>query len=178
MRVLAFGASAARQSINKTFAHYTAQQLGASSLNLFDLSSLDLPLYTVDVEREKGIPQAVKDFYAEIAAADLLLISLAEHNGTYTTAFKNLFDWLSRHQSKNFADKPMLLLSTSPGGRGGKGVMEAALVRFPIHGGRIVASFSLPNFGTNFSLEAGVTDAALAAEYAAAIAAARAALGA
>lgn len=176
MRVLAFGASAARASINKTFAHYTARQLGAGELNLADLSTLNLPLYTTDVEAEQGIPQAVKDFYAEIAAADLLVISLAEHNGTYTTAFKNLFDWLSRHESKNFANKPMLLLSTSPGGRGGKGVMEAALVRFPIHGARIVASFSLPNFGTNFSAETGIANAELAAEYAAALAAARAAL--
>ena len=59
----------------------------------------------------------------------------------------------------------MLLLSTSPGGRGGKGVMDAALVRFPIHGAEIIEHFSLPKFNENFDDEQGITDPVLKAEF-------------
>jgi hypothetical protein len=44
----------------------------------------------------------------------------------------------------------MLLMAASPGGRGGAGVLEAATKRFPLHGGNIVETFSLPFFNDNF----------------------------
>jgi chromate reductase, NAD(P)H dehydrogenase (quinone) len=44
----------------------------------------------------------------------------------------------------------MLLLATSPGGRGGATVLEIAKGRFPHMGGNIIADFSLPSFGQNF----------------------------
>jgi NAD(P)H-dependent FMN reductase len=63
----------------------------------------------------------VKKFAALLDSHDAYLISLAEHNFSYTAVFKNLVDWLSR----NFADqregykntwrnKPMLLFSVTP----------------------------------------------------------------
>ena len=45
----------------------------------------------------------------------------------------------------------MLLLSTSPGARGGKSVMAMALDRFPRHDGNIVFSMSFPSFNENFN---------------------------
>jgi len=45
------------------------------------------------------------------------------------------------------------LMSTSPGGRGGAGVLEAASKRFPFHGGNVVDTFSLPFFNDNFDKE-------------------------
>jgi hypothetical protein len=50
----------------------------------------------------------------------------------------------------------MVLLSTSPGGRGGLSVLELALSQIPRFGGQVKASFSVPSFGENFDLEAGV----------------------
>jgi hypothetical protein len=50
----------------------------------------------------------------------------------------------------------MVLLSTSPGGRGGQSVLEIALSQIPRFGGQVKASVSVPSFGENFDLEAGV----------------------
>jgi NAD(P)H-dependent FMN reductase len=45
----------------------------------------------------------------------------------------------------------MLLMATSPGGRGGATVLQAAKAYFPFLGAHIVADFSFPNFYDNFS---------------------------
>ena len=66
-----------------------------------------------------------------------------------------------RHQQKLWSEKPILLLATSPGGRGGATVLNAAATTFPHLGAQVVASFSLPSFFDNFDAEAGVTDSDL-----------------
>ena len=58
---------------------------------------------------------------------------------------------MSRIDGKLWSDKPMLLMATSPGARGGATVLEIAKGRFPYMGGNIVADFSLPSFDDNFS---------------------------
>ncbi|MBL0101186.1 MAG: NAD(P)H-dependent oxidoreductase [Saprospiraceae bacterium] len=35
-----------------------------------------------------------------IALCDLLIISLAEHNGSYSASFKNILDWASESMAK------------------------------------------------------------------------------
>lgn len=165
MKIIAFGASYSRNSLNKQFATYATKFFPAADVEVLDLRDFELPLYTSDLEAEIGRPQAAYDFLAKVEEADLLLISLAEHNGTYTTAFKNLFDWTSRIKMNLFEGKKMLLLATSPGPRGGKSVLQAAVQRFPIHGGVIVGTFSLPNCGENFSEDAGILDSALKEEF-------------
>ena len=57
-----------------------------------------------------------------------------------------------------FEGKKMILMSTSPGPRGGQGAMEAAKTRFPIHGANILASFILPKFQENFNQEVGIVN--------------------
>ncbi|WP_417733885.1 NADPH-dependent FMN reductase [Roseovarius sp.] len=51
-------------------------------------------------------------------AADAVIVSFAEHNGSYSAAYKNLFDRASRIDQKVFQDKPTVFLATSaaPGG--------------------------------------------------------------
>jgi chromate reductase len=49
----------------------------------------------------------------------------------------------------------MLLMATSPGGRGGASVLEIAKNAFPRYGGDIKATFSLPSFNDNFDVEKG-----------------------
>jgi NAD(P)H-dependent FMN reductase len=158
MKIVAFGASASKQSINKQFAIYAANQFRNTEIEILDLNNYPLPIFTVDLESEDGIPDNAKHFYDKLQTANLIIISLAEHNGTYTSAFKNLFDWVSRHQTKMFAGRKMFLLSTSTGARGGQGSMEAALSRFPRHGAEIIDSFIFPSFQENFDLEKGITN--------------------
>ena len=63
----------------------------------------------------------------------------------------------------------MLLLSTSPGGRGGATVMESARQSFPRMGAQLVASFSLGLFYDNFDSDKGITDKVLKIEFCKAI---------
>jgi chromate reductase len=161
MKIIAFGASTSRASINKTFATYVASQFSKAEIEVLDLNDYPLPLFSIDLEKEVGIPENAKLFYDKLKEAELIVISIAEHNGSYTAGFKNLFDWVSRHELKMFADKKLILVSTAPGARGGISALEAAKDRFPRHGGEIVMSFSLPNFGQNFSPENGIFNESL-----------------
>jgi len=94
--------------------------------------------------------QGIKDLNEIFNTADGFVISLAEHNGAYSAAFKSAYDWLSRIEAKVWRNKPVLLLSTSPGGRGGQSVLEIALSRFPHMGANICGSMTFPSFYENF----------------------------
>lgn len=165
MKIMAFGASASKQSINKQFAKFAANQFDNTDIEVLDLNDFPLPLFTVDAEIEMGIPENAKKFHDKLQTADLIIISLSEHNGTYTATFKNLFDWVSRYQVKMFTGKKLFLLSTAPGPRGGQGSMEAALSRFPRHGAEIIAQFSLPDFQENFDIEKGIINEELKSQF-------------
>lgn len=164
MKILAFGASNSKNSINKQFVSHALNLIKAENKTLLDLNNFPLPIYGIDLENEIGIPESAQAFLNHIEEADLLLISLAEHNGSYTAVFKNLLDWMSRKKSKCFEGKKMILLSTSTGARGGRSVMDAALVRFPIHGAEILGHLCLPNFKENFDSENGVVNETYKAE--------------
>ena len=155
-KIIAFGASSSKNSINKQLATYVAKQFKNSSIEVLDLNDYEMPIFSVDKETNTGIPQLAHDFYAKIGSADLLIISFAEHNGAYSTAFKNIFDWTSRINSKTFQEKSTLLLATSPGPRGGSSVLEIAKNRFPFQGAIVKGSFSLPSFHENFDVEKGI----------------------
>jgi len=152
-KILAFGASNSKTSINKQLATYASSLLKNTEVEVLDLNDFDVPTYSVDLEGKSGIPDNAQQFLNKITASDGLIISLAEHNGAYTAIFKSLFDWTSRIDVKLFQQKPMLLMSTSPGARGGQSVLEIAENRFPIHDANIVAKFSLPSFNDNFKEE-------------------------
>jgi chromate reductase len=165
MKILAFGASYSSTSINKQFASFAANQFVGNEIEVLDLNYFDVPIFTVDREAKEGHPALVKEFVSKIEQADLVIISMAEHNGSYTAAFKNLFDWASRVKSKTFEGKKLFLLSTSDGGRGGASVLAAALDRFPRHGAEILASFSLPHFKINFESDNGIINDELKIEF-------------
>lgn len=150
-KIVALGGSNSKKSINKILATYAAQKIENSETIVADLNDFDLPLYGIDSETENGIPEDATRLNELLEAADGLVISLAEHNGSYATAFKNAFDWLSRINQQVWKSKPMLLMATSPGSRGGVTVLQSAKMSFPHLGGNIVADFSLPSFYDNFS---------------------------
>ena len=162
-RIIAIGGSNSKKSINKTLATYAANQVENTEVIVVDLNDFELPLYGIDRETESDFPEDVKRLNDLLDSSDGLVISLAEHNGSYSTAFKNAFDWLSRLDKKVWKNKPMLLMACSPGGRGGSSVLLAAKSSFPHLGGNIVADFSLPSFYDNFS-ENGIINQELNAE--------------
>lgn len=155
MKILAIAGSNSEASINRLLVSYAASLIENAEVETVDMNDFEMPIYKHQREVESGVPQEAKDLAAKIDAADVLLVSLSEHNGTYSTAFKNVFDWTSRIKDRAvWNEKPMLLMATAPGGRGGLGVLEAAEKRFPLHGGNIVDTFTLPFFNDNFDRSA------------------------
>ncbi|MGV1010960.1 MAG: NADPH-dependent FMN reductase [Flavobacterium sp.] len=155
-KIIAFGASSSKTSINKQLATYAANQFQNTLIEVLDLNNYEMPIFSTDKEAHTGIPELAQDFYDKLGSADLIIISFAEHNGAYAAAFKNIFDWTSRINGKNFQGKPTLLLSTSPGPRGGSTVLEIAKGRFPFQGADVKGSFSLPSFYENFDVSNGI----------------------
>ena len=164
-KITAFGASNSSQSINRRFAKYAAHQIDNVEVNLLDLNDYEMPIYSIDREKATGIPDLAHQFKAQIAEADALVISFAEHNGAYTVAFKNIFDWVTRIDQDVWMNKPMLLLSTSPGGRGGKTVLDIAVNKFKFMNKNTMVHFSLPGFYNNFSEDEGIKDDELGAAF-------------
>lgn len=159
MKIFAFAGSNSSTSINKQLVKFVLKSFEQQhDIDLIDLNDYDMPVFSVDREK-KGYPDAAYRFLEHIAACDVIVCSLAENNRSYSVAFKNIFDWASRINVKVFQDKPMLLMTTSPGGYGGGNVMAEAQKFFPQFGAIIKDSFSLPKFYDNFDLNNGtITD--------------------
>ena len=149
-KVVTIAGSNSQKSINKLLIEYAASLLKEVEIITIDLNDYILPIYGEDFEAENGIPTAVKRLDEIIDSADGFVISLAEHNGSYTAVFKNIIDWLSRINMQIWRERPMLLFATSPGGRGGATVLQSASAYFPFLGGKIIETFSLPSFYDNF----------------------------
>ncbi|MBI5430511.1 MAG: NAD(P)H-dependent oxidoreductase [Nitrosomonadales bacterium] len=156
MKLVAFAASNSRKSINKQLVTYAASLVEGAEVEVLDLNDYELPLFSEDREAELGHPELAKAFLSKLAASDAVMISFAEHNGSYSAAYKNLFDWSSRMGKKVFQDKPMVMLATSPGARGGASVLTAATGSAPFFAGHVKASLAIPNFYENFDVERGM----------------------
>jgi chromate reductase len=160
-KIIAFGASSSKQSINQKFATFAAHQVPNATIQLLDLNNFEMPIFSVDKENTTGIPELAKQFKQLILEADGIVISFAEHNGAYSTAFKNIFDWISRIDANVWGNKPMLLLATSPGPRGGATVLDIATNKFKFMNTNTLVGFSLPSFNQNFSEQEGITNVEL-----------------
>ena len=164
-KIVAFGASNSTKSINQQLAKWASSQLRGVEVNFLDLNDFEMPIYSMDREQESGFPDKAQQFKNQLSESDGILISFAEYNGSYSSAFKNIFDWISRIGRPIWSDKPMFLLGTSPGGRGAKTVLDTAVSSFPHQGGQVVASFSLPSFHQNFNEKEGIIDDELHAQF-------------
>jgi NAD(P)H-dependent FMN reductase len=153
MKIIAFGASSSKKSINKTLATYVASLVKEAQVEVLDLNDYELPIYSQDKEQELGTPNAVKTFLQKINEADAVIVSFAEHNGSYSAAYKNIFDWATRTSKKVYENKKMIILSTSPGPGGAKAVFGAAVDSMPFFGAIVVGSMSVPSFFENFDME-------------------------
>lgn len=157
-RIVAFGASSSSKSINKLLATYAAQQINNSEITILDLNNFQMPIYSEDYERINGIPEEAHNFKKIIKLSDGIIISFAEHNGAYTAAFKNIFDWISRIEKDVWCNKPMLLMATSNGSNGASSVLQMAHNRISRGTTNKIPYFSLPNFNKTFNKDLGIMD--------------------
>jgi chromate reductase len=95
MKILSIGASNSRNSINRALACFTAQLFNDADVTGFDISAMEIPIYIVDREAAEGIPSLVSDFGRQIDETDMVVLSLAEINGSFNVGLNNLLDWTS-----------------------------------------------------------------------------------
>ncbi|MDY0331592.1 MAG: NAD(P)H-dependent oxidoreductase [Thiomonas sp.] len=113
------------------FAARAAERLGLQT-RVFDLRALALPVYDGDLEAVQGVPDGALALQAALLESDAVLLVTPEYNGFPTPLVINAFDWLSRIPATEqhpaglavTANKPVALLSTSPGPLGGLRAMN------------------------------------------------------
>lgn len=149
--IIVIGASTSSTSINKSLAHYTASLLKNVELTKIDIHALsELPIFSEDYEQEKPTPEAVIELNKLFKETDGFIISHAEHNGSFSAGYKNAIDWVSRQEGKIFNNKPVMIMATSNGARGGSSVLNHAETIYPHRGAIISGVFSLPSYSENF----------------------------
>ena len=160
MKIIAFGATTSTTSINKALAAYTANLVDGAEVEVLDLNDYQAPLFSEDLEKEVGQSEAASRLLNKIEQADAVVVSFAEHNGNFTAAYKNLFDWASRIDRNVYKNKPVLFLATSPGPGGASSVLNIAVNSAPYFAADLKGSLSVPSFYDVFDLETKtVTDA-------------------
>lgn len=117
MKILGICGSLRKASFNMA-ALRACNELMPQGMSLQIASIADLPIFNQDV-LDAGMPEPVKRFRAEVAAADGLLIASPEYNFSVPAPLKNAIDWASRPPSQVFHDKPIAIFSAAGGPLGG-----------------------------------------------------------
>ncbi|GGD40049.1 NADPH-dependent FMN reductase [Muriicola marianensis] len=164
-KILAFAGSNSSTSINFKLVKHTISLIEGHKIQLMDMAEFDLPMFSVDHEKEYGYTNSLAEFRDDIHQAEGLLLSVNEHNGNPSSFFKNLLDWLSRLELNFLDNTKIFLMSTSPGKRGASSSLSVTEKLLPRFGGEIVSTFSLPSFRHNFEIGKGITDQELAGEH-------------
>lgn len=151
-KILAFAGSNSSKSINYQLINFTSDLLSRSevTVTVLDIRDWLIPIYSLDMDPDQT-PAKITELSSLIEAHDGFLISSPEHNGATPAFFKNILDWLSRRNDKVFGQKPMLLMSTSPGQKGGATNLEFLERTLPYQGATIASTFSLPSFYENLA---------------------------
>ena len=117
LKFVAISGSLRKGSYN-TMALRAVQKLAPSSVTIQQLSIDGVPLYNFDLHSPQQ-PVIVEELSDAIKAADALIIVTPEYNYSIPGVLKNAIDFLSKHPAKPFADKPVGIISASPGTLGG-----------------------------------------------------------
>lgn len=126
-KILVFAGSTRGDSFNRKLAREAAAALrgaGAQVTHL-ELSDYPVPIYDGDQEAANGLPENVRRFKQALREHDAIAIASPEYNGSYPALVKNLIDWATRAEpgeshSTVLKNKPVALLSASPGAGGGQ----------------------------------------------------------
>lgn len=117
LKILALSGSLRAKSFNHLALQATQRLLPKGvSMQIHDYSGV--PLYNQDVQ-DRGVPEAVEQLRAAVAAADGVLIASPEYNFSISGVLKNAIDWLSRTTPQPFKGKPVAIMSATQGPLGG-----------------------------------------------------------
>jgi len=118
MKILGIAGSLRAGSYNRQLLELAAENLpGGVELAVWE-GLRELPPF--DEDEEETPAAAVGNFRSAVAAADAVLIATPEYNGSLPGSLKNALDWGSRPQATSvFRQKPVAVISASPGSFGG-----------------------------------------------------------
>jgi chromate reductase len=139
LRVLVFGASLRRESLNQRLATLAARVIEAQGAQVEHarLSEFDSPSYDRDDEIEKGVAPGALRFSERLLASDAFLIASPEFNASMPGVLKNVIDWASRIRPQPFNGRQGILMSASPSMSGGNRGLWALRVPLEHLGARV-----------------------------------------
>ena len=148
-KIVAFSGSNNPDSINEKLVQSLINRYSEYDIRFIDLKKFDAPIYSQEIQ-SNGIPQQIQDLYQIFEESEGFIIASPEHNGLPSAFLKNIIDWLSVITQRFFNDKPVLLLSTSPGATGAKTHLGILAKLVPLWGGVLKCTYSLGSFNENF----------------------------
>lgn len=144
--ILVFAGSNSSDSINMQVAMFSGSLLQKHTAHVIQLKDFIAPIYSIDAEKQNGIPASMHMLLKYINSASGFIFACPEHNGSMPAFFKNTIDWLSRIQKNTFSNKPMFMLTVSPGQYGGGTVHESLLSLLPRWGANLICTQKIPNY--------------------------------
>ena len=150
--MLVFVGSNSSKSINEQLTKAVLKELNVIH-TFIDLKTLDIPLFSEDLEREIKSPKGIVSLKDQIEAFEHIFITTNEHNGNLSAFFKNIVDWLSRADKSFLQGKKVFILSTSNGKRGGLGANESLQKMIERFGCEVYESYAFSSFSENFNKE-------------------------
>ncbi len=139
-KVLAIGTSNSSESINLA----TIKKM--KNVEILNLQTLDVPMYSMQLEKEQGIPDTIEQFLKQLEPFEILLFAVPEYNGNIPPFFKNILDWCSRKEFKFLNNKKIIILTVTPGSRGGASVRNILTTSLPYFGAEVIGSFGVSNY--------------------------------
>jgi chromate reductase len=140
MRILAVSGSLRESSYNTSLlrAALDAAPEGVE-LELWE-GLAELPLYDEDLDTE-DVPESVRRLRADWAAADAILFSTPEYNGSVPGGLKNAIDWASRPRLEGvLRGKPVAVVGASTGQFGALWAQQDLKRILGIAGARVVGT--------------------------------------
>lgn len=147
-KILAFAGSNHTMSINHQLVEFTATLINDCEVKVLDIRNWEIPMYSINMDPDQT-PEKITELISIIKESDGFIIASPEHNGATPAFFKNIIDWLSRRGKKVFDNKPVFLMSTSPGPGAGATHLKYLIHSLPYQGAKVAASYSLPSFHSN-----------------------------
>ena len=140
MKILAISGSLQQQSSNAALLRSAAATVPEGvTVEHYD-GIRELPHFDPDLDGPEP-PPGIADLRARLVAADAVLISTPEYAHALPGALKDTLDWLVG--SGELVDKPVAVMSASPGLDGGKIAADALVTLLEVMSARVVAQLAV-----------------------------------
>ena len=158
MRILAVSGSLRESSFNTSLLRVAVEAApDAVELELWEGLG-GLPLYDEDLEQD--VPESVRRLREDWAAADAILFSTPEYNGSVPGGLKNAIDWASRPKLEGvLRNKTVAVIGASTGQFGALWAQQDLKRILGIAGARVVGTeIPVPRAHEQFDLEGRLLD--------------------